>query len=62
MEQELESSVVEIPNGVRIANAKLDAMEAKGKALEAKLKALKPTKEMESSFHNAEWRQVEKNG
>ena len=43
LQYELEGAVSEIPNGVRVANSKLPAIETRVKNLEAKLKVLQPT-------------------
>ena len=62
LDAELKGAASEIPNGVRIANAKLPAIEAKAKDLEARLKQLKPTPEMEAAFKSASWKNVEAKG
>ena len=59
LDAELKGAASEIPNGVRIANAKLPAIEARAKDLEARLKQLKPTPEMEAAFKSASWKNVE---
>jgi len=62
LDAELKGAATEIPNGVRIANAKLPAIEKRAKDLEARLKQLKPTPEMEAAFKSASWKNVEAKG
>ena len=62
VEAELKGATTEIPNGVRIANAKLPAIEKRAQDLEARLKQLKPTPEMEAAFKSASWKNVEAKG